>query len=62
MDGAKCRRMTDRKGNQCRGEFIGALGADDWLECPSCGATGREFVGRCTQCEGDRWILARTPG
>jgi hypothetical protein len=27
MDGGKCRRMADRKGNQCRGVFLSAIGA-----------------------------------
>lgn len=59
---AKCARLVDRKGTRCRGMFVSATGADDWRECPACGATGQEFVGRCTQCQGDGWLLARAPG
>jgi hypothetical protein len=56
---ANCARTVDRKGTRCRGMFVSAIGTDDWRECPACGATGQEFTGRCTQCQGDGWVLAR---
>jgi hypothetical protein len=58
-NGAACRRMVNRKGTRCTGLFMSVLGPDDWIECPSCCATGQEFVGRCAECEGAGWLLVR---
>ena len=49
------------KQNRCRGIMGSAIGVDDWMECPSCGATGSETLTgkRCTQCEGEGWLFVR---
>jgi DnaJ-class molecular chaperone len=46
-----------RQGNRCQGMMRSALKPDDWVECPSCGATGRVKNGTCDKCAGEGWIL-----
>lgn len=46
-------------GNRCKGTNRSALHPDDWEECPTCHATGREKGGLCTQCDGVGWRYVR---
>ena len=43
-------------GAKCPGVIRSALAADEWTECPDCGASGRIDSGVCTQCEGEGWL------
>lgn len=50
---------NDLSGKRCKGIFRSHLKDDDWRECPSCAATGRDEDVKCTQCEGAGWLVAR---
>jgi len=54
----KCERMAG--GVICNGTNQSAILENDWLECPSCAATGLERDKRCSQCEGTGWLFARS--
>ena len=67
----ECRRYTcnaslinqpcgNRIGNKkCKGCWGSALCDTDWVECPSCQATGYVNQKKCTQCDGYGWIYIR---
>jgi hypothetical protein len=59
-ESAKCERIVDRKGTRCGGVLRSAQRATDWRECRSCGATGMNAMGMCTQCRGEGWLLVQT--
>ena len=44
-------------GKRCKGTNRSAIGKTDWLECPSCAASGYEGHNLCQNCRGDGWIL-----
>lgn len=46
-------------GKRCKGVWGSALNYNDWAECPTCEATGREAGNRCSQCDGFGWIYVR---
>jgi hypothetical protein len=46
-------------GKRCKGVNSSALNTQDWEECPTCQATGREGGARCPQCDGDGWRYVR---
>jgi len=50
-----------RNGKRCNGSIRSATNSKDWIECPSCGATGRIEGGSCDQCAGEGWLLVRKP-
>jgi hypothetical protein len=55
-----CPRKID--GERCEGTIQGAIGEDDWLECPNCAASGEKSGMRgmlCAQCDGHGWIFDR---
>ena len=43
-------------GAKCPGVIRSALAADEWTECPDCGASGRIDDNICTQCDGEGWL------
>ena len=43
-------------GAKCPGVIRTALMADEWIECPDCGATGRIDSRVCTRCNGEGWL------
>lgn len=43
----------------CGGQFSTAFNWTDWLECPTCGATGNNCGEECGQCYGEGWLLLR---
>ena len=53
--GKKCAKPLPF-GAKCPGVIRSALAADEWTECPDCGASGRINSGVCTQCEGECWL------
>lgn len=53
----RCSNVYGRK--RCKGVWGSALNYNDWEECPTCEATGRESSGRCSQCDGFAWIYVR---
>lgn len=57
LAGNQCGRKID--GNRCTGSVSVAIGARDWQECPSCGATGLVHGDKCDQCDGWGWIYVR---
>jgi hypothetical protein len=40
-----------------REQVTAALQEKDWLECPTCKASGDERGAICTQCDGHGWIF-----
>lgn len=48
-----------RQGKRCEGIMRSAINAKDWIECPSCGATGCIGNDTCDQCAGEGWLLTR---
>ncbi len=51
----KCARPLS-SGAKCPGVIRSAPGADDWVECPECHATGRADDGVCVRCNGEGWL------
>jgi hypothetical protein len=56
---ARCQRVADGKGTRCGGKFRSALALKDWLECPSCKASGRLSDRKCDDCRGFGWLILR---
>jgi hypothetical protein len=54
---AECERMVGR--DRCKGTIQSALSDKDWRECSSCGASGHEGSGACTQCDGYGWMFVQ---
>ena len=53
---ATCNRMSTQRRKQCGGILIAAAGEANWLECPTCDATGYEGKSACGQCLGEGWL------
>lgn len=53
--GQKCAKPLPF-GAKCPGVLRSALAADEWTECPDCGATGRIDDSACTRCDGEGWL------
>ncbi len=51
----KCAK-PGRAGGKSPGVIRSALATDEWVECPSCLATGRVKGGVCERCNGEGWI------
>jgi ribosomal protein S27AE len=41
---------------RCQGSFRAAVAAQDWAECPDCGATGLRDREPCGRCDGAGWL------
>ena len=54
----RCKKKFN--GKRSKGVYRSALKVNDWKECPTCGATGREKADRCSQCSGFGWIFVRS--
>jgi len=46
-------------GAKCPGVIKSALAADEWTECPDCGASGRSNDGICARCHGEGWLYGQ---
>lgn len=53
--GKKCAKPLPF-GAKCPSVIRSALEADEWTECPDCGATGRIDASVCPRCEGEGWL------
>jgi hypothetical protein len=53
----KCGRKVD--GKKCKGTVQSAIQENDWIDCPSCKATGLDGDRTCRQCIGSGWIFVR---
>ena len=53
--GKKCARPV-ALGAKCPGVIRSALTADEWIECPDCGASGRIGDKVCARCNGEGWL------
>jgi DnaJ-class molecular chaperone len=53
--GQKCAKPL-QFGAKCPGVIRSALAADEWTECPDCGASGHVDGGICARCQGEGWL------
>jgi hypothetical protein len=56
--GRKCAKALPF-GAKCPGVIRSALTADEWTECPDCGASGRAHATVCIRCEGEGWLYSK---
>jgi DnaJ-class molecular chaperone len=56
--GKKCAKPRPF-GAKCPGVIRTALTADEWIECPDCGASGRIDSDVCPRCNGEGWLYDR---
>jgi DnaJ-class molecular chaperone len=57
--GKKCAKPLPF-GAKCPGVIRSALAADEWTECPDCGASGRVGESVCVRCQGEGWLYDRS--
>jgi hypothetical protein len=57
--GRRCAKTWDVPGEEepkrCDGRFKGAVSPGDWVECPTCRATGMAGDASCESCHGAGW-------